>query len=78
MAPTRRDSSRKERRGPRIAFEPGWFGSINAGAIGGLLMMVIAVVWFVLGLLGNRIFFYPPVLLVIGFIAFMKGLLGKG
>ncbi|HZY86690.1 MAG TPA: hypothetical protein VFE78_17780 [Gemmataceae bacterium] len=44
--------------------------------VGGLLMMLIAVVWFVLGLMADRIFFYPPILLVIGLIAVVKGLFG--
>ncbi len=67
---------REEARGPSITFEQGWFGSTNAGVLGGLLMIVIAVVWFVLGLAGNRIFFYPPILFVIGVIAVIKGLAG--
>ena len=37
-------------------------------------MMVGAVVWFVVGLFLNIIFFYPPVLFIIGLIAFIKGL----
>jgi hypothetical protein len=65
-----------ERRQPRVVFEEGWFGSVNSGVIGGLLMMVIAVVWFVLGLMANRIFFYPPILLVIGLISMIKGFFG--
>jgi hypothetical protein len=59
-----------------IAFEKGWFGDVNSGAIGGILMMVIAVVWFVLGWLGGVLFIYPPILFVLGFIAFIKGLFG--
>lgn len=65
-----------ERSGPRVAFEPGWFGSLNAGAVGGLLMVVIAIAWFVVGLANGIIFFYPPVLLVIGLGAIFKGLSG--
>jgi hypothetical protein len=66
----------KRRRVPAVAFEEGWFGSVNAGVAGGLLMMVIAVVWFVLGLMADRIFFFPPILLVIGLVAIIKGLFG--
>jgi hypothetical protein len=66
----------KSGQGPRVVFEEGWFGSLNAGVIGGVLMMIIAVVWFVLGLAAGRIFFYPPLLLVIGLIAVIKGLFG--
>jgi hypothetical protein len=59
-----------------VAFEEGWFGSVNSGAVGGILMMVIAVVWFVGGWMAGRIFFYPPILFVIGFIALVKGIFG--
>jgi len=55
----------------------GWFESTNGGVLGGILMMVIAVVWFVVGLAAGRIFFYPPILLIIGFIAFCKGLFNR-
>jgi len=74
--PPRMARADRPRRLPRVAFEEGWFGSLNAGAIGGILMMLIAVVWFVAGLAGGIIFFYPPVLLVIGFLSFLKGLAG--
>jgi hypothetical protein len=59
------------------ALEKGWFGSTNGGVLGGVLMVVIAVVWFVAGLAGGRIFFYPPVLLIIGIVAVIKGLLSR-
>ena len=67
---------RRESSGPRVAFEQGWFGSVNSGVVGGLLMMGIAVVWFVVGLAAGWLFYYPPVLLVIGFIAMVKGMTG--
>jgi hypothetical protein len=55
------------------------FGSINAGVGGGLLMMVVAVIWFVVGLLAiDRIFIYPPILFIIGLVAFFRGLAGGG
>jgi hypothetical protein len=69
-----RDIRRKE---PRVAFEEGWFGNVNAGAIGGVLMMAIAVIWFVAGLAGGIIFFYPPVLFVLGLVALIKGLASR-
>jgi len=68
---------REREAAPPITFERGWFGSTNAGMIGGILMMVIAVVWFVVGWMGGVIFFYPPILLVIGICAFMKGLFNR-
>jgi hypothetical protein len=51
------------------------FGSVNAGIAGGLLMMVVAVIWFVGALIfADTIFFYPPILFVVGLIAFIRGL----
>ncbi len=61
------------RRAPSVTFERGWFGDINAGVAGGILMMLIAVIWFVVGLAGGIIFFYPPILFVIGIVAIIKG-----
>jgi hypothetical protein len=77
--PRKRSRPRRDikRRAPSVTFESGWFGSTNAGVAGGVLMMLIAVVWFSAGLvLINRIFFFPPILFVIGLIAIIKGGLG--
>ena len=43
----------------------------------GFGMMVGAVVWFVGALALGRIFFYPPILLIIGLVTMIKGLLSK-
>jgi hypothetical protein len=40
--------------------------------------MAIAVIWFVVGLYFDRIFFYPPILLVIGMVAVIKGFVSMG
>ncbi len=41
--------------------------------------MVIAVVGFVVGIFAmDRIFFYPPVLFIVGLIGFIKGLVSSG
>lgn len=50
---------------------------IHGGVAGGILMMLIAVVWFVVGLANDWIFFYPPILFIIGLVAFIKGLTGE-
>jgi hypothetical protein len=68
---SRRDATRHSQ--PRVSFERGWLGSMNAGIVGGLLMILIAIVWFVVGLAFGIIFFYPPILAVIGVIAIIKG-----
>lgn len=48
---------------------------IEKGVIGGLVMMGLAVTWFVVGLMFDRIFFYPPILFLIGAYGFVKGLM---
>jgi transposase len=69
----------KKRRPPGKRERPskGSDHSISPSVVGGLLMMLIAVVWFVGGLFFNIIFFYPPILFVIGIIALVKGLVDR-
>ncbi|MDB5313094.1 MAG: hypothetical protein JWO38_7296 [Gemmataceae bacterium] len=71
---------KKSRRKPKPEEKPSHFGLekrvLNGGVAGGLLAMVIAVVWFVVGLMADRIFFYPPILFVVGLIAMIKGAVG--
>jgi hypothetical protein len=51
---------------------------INAGIGGGLLLMIGAVVWFFVALLFfDVIFFYPPIMFIIGLVAFFRGIAGK-
>jgi hypothetical protein len=75
-----RDAERRERAVDQrfIKQEPprsGGFGGINAGVGGGVLMMAIAVVWFFGALIfADTIFFYPPILFILGLIAFFKGM----
>ncbi len=54
-------------------FEPELAG-VRMGILGGILMMGIAVLWFVGGLAFDVIFYYPPVLFCFGLYAFFKGL----
>jgi hypothetical protein len=49
----------------------------NGGMMGGALAMLIAVVWFVVGLLAGWVFFYPPILFVIGLVGFIKGMVAR-
>ena len=64
-----------EKRGFFSGFDFGFERSLaGKGVLAGVLMMVIAVVWFVCGLYMNWIFYYPPVLFIVGLIAFIKGL----
>ena len=50
---------------------------LNGGMAGGALAMLIAVVWFAAGLMNDWVFFYPPILFILGLIAFIKGLTGE-
>jgi hypothetical protein len=72
---------RKKKRS-KPAEKPGHFALekrvFNGGVAGGVLAMVIAVVWFIAGLAADRIFFYPPILFIIGLCGFFKGLAGGG
>ena len=70
----RRESSR----GRDVAVKQSGLGGINAGVGGGLLMILIAVVWFVAGAAVGVYFIYPPILAVIGVVAIIKGLVGGG
>jgi hypothetical protein len=47
---------------------------IENGMAGGIAMMTIAVVWFGAGWLAGVIFFYPPILFLIGAFALVKGM----
>lgn len=48
---------------------------LNGGVMGGSLAMLIAVVWFVGGLSIGLLFYYPPILFVLGLVGFVKGLI---
>jgi hypothetical protein len=51
--------------------------AVHPKIITGVLMMVGAVVWFFLGLAANRIFFYPPILFLLGIGAVFRGFKGE-
>ena len=51
---------------------------VNGGVLGGIVMMLIAVVWFVVGIVAlDMIYFYPPILFVVGIVAIVRGLMEK-
>ncbi len=47
---------------------------IKKGALGGIIMIVIAIVWFGVGYAAGYIFYYPPILLLIGVYSLIKGI----
>ncbi len=74
------DIRRKPRRGKSKSRRErsGYSGiAVHPSIIGGILMMVGAVVWFFLGLMFGRIFFYPPILFVAGIAAMIRGFTGS-
>ena len=44
------------------------------GVWGGIAMIAVAVIWFFAGLAAGYIYFYPPILLIAGIVALVKGL----
>lgn len=67
----------RESRRRRPARSSGSSGSLGT-MLAGVGIMVLAVAWFVAGYFYlNRIYFYPPVLFVMGGAALIKGLMGK-
>jgi hypothetical protein len=48
-----------------------------ASIITGAAMMLGAVVWFIAGLAFGYIFFYPPILFLLGIAAIVRGFMGK-
>ncbi len=46
---------------------------MKAGVVGGVVMLAIAAVWFGVGWSSGVIFFYPPILAVIGIVSIIKG-----
>jgi hypothetical protein len=56
----------------------GFFGpekwAMGKGVLGGVLLMIIALIWFFGGLAAGYIFFYPPILFIFGVVGVVKGL----
>lgn len=49
-------------------------GLSNAGLVGGVVICAVAIGWFVLGLKIGRIYYYPPLLLLMGIVSIARGL----
>ncbi len=61
-----------------VAETGGFFGpekkGMKKGALGGIIMIAIALIWFFGGLAAGILFYYPPILFLIGLVALIKGL----
>jgi hypothetical protein len=68
----------RRRRPPRDDYSYRGHSSIavTRGIIYGIIMMVVALVWFVLALMVGWIAFYPPILFVAGLVRMIMGFLG--
>ena len=51
-------------------------GATGNTALGGIALMALAALWFFGGLAVGYIFFYPPILFLIGLVTFLKGVFG--
>ena len=51
--------------------------AIKMGVLGGVVMIALSIIWFIVGWINGYIYFYPPILLVIGVYALIKGLKTK-
>jgi hypothetical protein len=47
---------------------------MKKGVLGGAAMLAIALIWFFVGLQAGYIYYYPPVLAIIGIVGIIKGL----
>jgi hypothetical protein len=74
--PPRPPEPPKRRKRRRSSSGRGFGISFSPGIIAGLLMMIGAVVWFVVGLYAGWLFFYPPILFILGLIRFVMSLMG--
>lgn len=50
---------------------------IKSGVLAGIIAIVGAVIWFIVGLVNGYIFFYPPILFILGIVIFVKGLMNE-
>ncbi|HEV3143828.1 MAG TPA: hypothetical protein VGZ47_08100 [Gemmataceae bacterium] len=48
--------------------------AISQGVIAGVIMMVLAVVWLVVGLMVGWLFWYPPILFVLGIVRIVRSI----
>ncbi|MBI1831398.1 MAG: hypothetical protein HYR84_08110, partial [Planctomycetes bacterium] len=67
---------RPERQDESSTYQGGFLGAaFNGGILAGLAAMIIAVVWFVLALVyADRIYFYPPILFIVGLGGVIRGI----
>ena len=50
---------------------------IKSGIVAGMIVMVLSIVWLLVGLSFNWIFYYPFILFIFGAIAFVRGIIKR-
>ncbi len=70
-----RPRPRKRKKRPKVEESSGLSAQFPIAI--GCLMMLGAVVWLVVGLMAGWIFYYPPIMFVLGFISVCKGMMPK-
>jgi hypothetical protein len=48
--------------------------AIKMGVVGGVIVIAIAIIWFVVGWVNGYIYFYPAILLALGIYGIIKGI----
>lgn len=71
-----RPKKKKKKKRSRSGGGGGFSIAVHPQIITGLLMMIGASAWFIIGLANGIIFFYPPALFVLGFVAIIRGFMG--
>ncbi len=74
--PPKYKRQRSERIGSRDRYRTSGL-VVNSSIISGLLMMGGAVLWFVVGLYAGWIFYYPPILFILGVASVIRGFTGQ-
>ena len=72
------ENARQESSNSTYETTGGWSNFFDATVIGGLVVMLVAVGWFVAGLAADVIFFYPPVRFILRMITVVKGIMSNG
>lgn len=71
------ENARQESSNSTYAKTGGWSNFFDAPVIGGLVVMFVAVGWFVARLAADVKFFYAPVMFVLGMITVVKGIMSN-
>jgi hypothetical protein len=52
--------------------------AVSQGVVAGVVMMAVAVVWLVLGLMLGWLFYYPPILFILGIVRIVRSIANGG